>query len=470
MYHAYRDAGGWHTQRVGYGGSHQSLALSQDGRAHISYNSGTGDNDLKYAFQDEETHAWNSLTVESDGATGLATALALDADGFPHIRYYKDISQGDDYIDGELRYAFQDPDGWHVEVVDHEGDAGEYASLAVDAQGWAQVSYFDSTHGDLKYALQSASGWITSTVDSAGTVGQWTSLAIDGADYPHISYYDETRSDLRYAYHDASGWYTQTIDIGDVSPGTALALDGAGYGRISYAKAGYLYYAVQDAAGWITGTTGIAPSGSPIHGVGCGWLHSRRPLRLRVLLPGRIRLAQRVAVDGGKSACATWRWNFIRLPAHQLLRPPACDRDLKYAYKNVGGWHDLTLDTAGDVGLYTSIALDASNGVHISYYDISNRELEYMSRASGAWFMQTVDDFGDVGRYCFPRSRSVWHTRASPSTMIAITGSSLPAWSPSKASATCPCSAVDPYMSVFRVQTGTPARTLRTDNNPFVHY
>ena len=395
MYHAYRDAGGWHTQRVGYGGSHQSLALSQDGRAHISYNSGTGDNDLKYAYQDEETHTWNSLTVESEGATGLATALALDADGFPHIRYYKDISQGDDYLDGELRYAFQDPGGWHVQVIDHEGDAGEYASLAVDAQGRAQVSYFDSTHGDLKYALQFASGWITSTVDSAGTVGQWTSLAIDGADYPHISYYDETRSDLRYAYQDASGWYTQTIDVGDVSPGTALALDEDGYGRISYAKAGYLYYAVQDAAGWITGTTGIASSGSPSMVLDVdGYAH-----------------VVHSACEYSYQDASGWHSEFVGSGAfcdlaldssgypHISYYASGVQRDLKYAYKNVGGWHDLTLDTAGDVGLYTSIALDASNGVHISYYNISNRELEYMSRASGAWFMQTVDDFGDVGRY-----------------------------------------------------------------------
>jgi hypothetical protein len=51
------------------------------------------------------------------------------------------------------------------------------------------------------------------------------------------------------------------------------------------------------------------------------------------------------------------------------------------------------------VGLYTSIALDEALNVHISYYDISDRELEYLFGMGGVWYMQTLDDYGDVGRY-----------------------------------------------------------------------
>ena len=395
LYHAYRDAGGWHTQRLDYGGSHQSLALSQDGRAHISYNSGSGDNDLKYALQAENTLAWSYVTVESEGTTGWATALAVASDGFAHIRYYKVIAQGDDYINGELRYAYLDASGWHVEVVDHEGDVGEYAALAIDAQGAAHLSFFDSTFGDLKAASQESSGWITHTVDSAGTVGLWTSLALDGDAYPHISYFDATRSDLKYAYQDASGWYTQTIDVGDVSPGTAIALDTSGYGRISYAKAGYLVYAMQDASGWYTETTGIASSGYP---------------SMELDDDGYPHIVHS-ACDYTYQDIGGWHSQFVDSGAycdlaldsagypHISYYASGVQRDLKYAYQNIGGWHVLSLDTSGDVGLFTSIALDSAGGVNISYYDSSNRELEYFYGFGGTWYTQTVDDFGDVGRY-----------------------------------------------------------------------
>jgi hypothetical protein len=231
-------------------------------------------------------------------------------------------------------------------------------------------------------------------VDSAGRVGLWTSLGLDEDAYPHISYFDETRSDLRYAVQDASGWYTQTIDIGNVSPGTALALDDAGYGRISYAKAGYLIYAVQNDTGWYTETTSIASSGSPS----------------MVLDEAGYPHIVHSACEYTYQDASGWHSQFVDFGAycdlaldshgypHISYYASDVQRDLKYAYQNVGGWHVLSLDTPGDVGLFTSIALDAADNVHISYYDISNRELEYIYGNSGSWFLQTVDDFGDVGR------------------------------------------------------------------------
>jgi len=53
-------------------------------------------------------------------------------------------------------------------------------------------------------------------------------------------------------------------------------------------------------------------------------------------------------------------------------------KNLKYAHKDASGWHQEVLDSAGDVGMYTSAALGPNNCLHISYFDATNYDLKYM--------------------------------------------------------------------------------------------
>lgn len=52
--------------------------------------------------------------------------------------------------------------------------------------------------------------------------------------------------------------------------------------------------------------------------------------------------------------------------------------DLRMARRKVaGGWDSWYVETTGDVGNYSQIAIDASNVAHITYYDATNRRLKY---------------------------------------------------------------------------------------------
>lgn len=73
--------------------------------------------------------------------------------------------------------------------------------------------------------------------------------------------------------------------------------------------------------------------------------------------------------------------------------------DLKYAYRDAAGWHSEIVDGAGvDVGMYTSLAIGWGHR-YISYFDNTNNHLKYAHYDGSTWHTETLDSSGDVGYY-----------------------------------------------------------------------
>ena len=64
---------------------------------------------------------------------------------------------------------------------------------------------------------------------------------------------------------------------------------------------------------------------------------------------------------------------------------------LYYAWYDGVLWHRETVDPAMGVGVYASLALDASGHPHISYYDDTNDDVKYAHFDGLAWQIQVID-------------------------------------------------------------------------------
>jgi hypothetical protein len=224
-------------------GKHTSLALDDDGFPVVSYYGVSGDlrvvhcNDPSCAGGDD-----NIEIVDSVGDVGAYTSLELDASGFPVVSYFDgEIGALKVVHCNDANCAGSDES---IETVD-SGGVGAYTSLELDASGFPVISYRDYVNADLKVVHcndANCAGGDDSLeiVDSVGDVGEYTSLALDANDYPVVSYYDATNEDLKVAHCNdpncaGSDDSLENLDsTGRRGLYTSLALDAEGFPVVSY--------------------------------------------------------------------------------------------------------------------------------------------------------------------------------------------------------------------------------------------
>ncbi len=393
------DGSGWHTATVdanGAVGLYSSLALDINGQARIAYYDTTqGLTGYKIKFANQTGGSWEFQAVDTAGSVGADTSLALDQQGFAHISY-----RDNTWLD--LKYASQDASGWHYQTVNSLGDIGLYTSLALDSSGYPHVAYYDSTNQDLKYAFQDAGGWHIRAVDQAGNVGTSLSLALDAQEEAHISYYSVTEHDLRYAHTSAGDWITETVDsAGDVGQYNSLAMDAAGNPHISYFNSSLddLVHATLSSGVWITGTVddqaALARGSSiAIHPGGVTaiayYVSNGGDLRYAEWISPSwsIQTADGAGDTGGNPSLVLDAAGEPHVAYTGSLCPGPCG-SLMYASRGISGWVTETVDSSNyDTGLNASLALlgaGSQGGVspRISYFDALLGDLLYASTPVG---------------------------------------------------------------------------------------
>jgi hypothetical protein len=253
-----------------------------------------------------------------------------------------------------------------ISVPDSSNIIGKYTSLVLDAAGNPVVSYYDGSNGDLKLlhcddpSCTGDESSNISTPDTTGDVGSYTSLALDAAGNPVISYW-ASKTGLKILHCDdpkCEGDESSNIaipDTGEVGWSSSLALDAAGNPVVAYYN-------------FSSGDLKILHCDDP----NCAGDESKN-----ITTPDTTGYAGSVYMvldDKGNPVVSYYDSSKGQL---KILH---CD-DPNCAGDETGNIATPT-DAAGNVGMFTSLVLDAAGNPVVSYYDFSNGNLNILHCAN----------------------------------------------------------------------------------------
>ncbi|MDP2674288.1 MAG: hypothetical protein Q8Q00_05190 [Dehalococcoidia bacterium] len=336
---------------AGIVGALSSITAGTDGLPVISYFDDSND-DLKVAHcGNTACSAGNTFTTVDSANVGLYTSITVGTDGLPVISYY---DQGNSALKVAHCGNVSCSGGNTLTAVDSAGVVGFFTSITVGTDGLPVISYSDLTNNDLKVAhcgnTACSAGNTFTTVDSAGLVGWYTSITVGTDGLPVISYTDQTNSDLKVAH------------CGNVS-----------------CSAGNTLTAV-DAPNFVSGYSSITvgTDGLPV----ISYFDDAND-DLKVAHCGNVLCSAGNTLTFVDSAGSVGDLSSITVGADGLPVISYWDlmnSDLKVAHcGNVScsaGNSFTAVDSAGSVGLYTSITVGTDGLPVVSYNDDTNDDLK----------------------------------------------------------------------------------------------
>jgi hypothetical protein len=221
---------------------------------------------LRYVHYDGKNWNFQEIKPEDNMAVPLGCAVAIAADGTPHLSWYR-LTSGERMF-AHLRYAVLKAGAWFTRTLDYDMQTGKWNSMILDPQGNPVISYDAFVKGLMKIARWNGKEWTIAVVDSRGahgtdySLGMGSSLIMDSKGVIHIAYYSD--SEIRHALQVGETWKVEVVDR--ITPTGAAAdyrssilIDHDGILHIAFEDFGVLKHAYWDGTAWRIEV--IAPSG-----------------------------------------------------------------------------------------------------------------------------------------------------------------------------------------------------------------
>jgi len=181
-------------------GQYMSLGLTPDGVATVAYYDATN-KALEVVRCDTTACGVPVRTRVEAGNVGEYASMKITADQTPVIAYYnrntKSLSLADCFTPTCSSRVVTT-----VDDTADPGDVGQWASLALGADGFPVISYYDVFNKDLKFvdcANMACTAKTITVVDSAGDVGSHLRVVVRPNGRPLIAYRDNTSDALKLA-------------------------------------------------------------------------------------------------------------------------------------------------------------------------------------------------------------------------------------------------------------------------------
>ena len=347
--------------REGPVGSFTSLQYDTTEQPNIVYTSTEGELGRSIKFARSDGTSWHIETVDPQGQGRMKKVL--DKSDHPHLIYGKNEQT-------EIYYAFHDGQKWTRILIDRSMNPGQAVydrSIQVDSRGRVHICYGTdyspqiNTLLNITYALyeDDSLAVVHERIDGVGNTGKWNSMTLDSNENPSVAYYN-TIGKLQFARHHDGVWNVDRIDSDDF-------LDNYGhYPFIRYGSDQKFYISFQSLV--------------------------RKKLRLAVGNPGSWQVEDITALRGSTTFTTPAPLALDHEGKPFVAFYDYASGDLKLAYKVQGDWQITTIDSAGNVGEHSSLAMTPSGLPAISYYDATNGYL----RLAVASKTPPLDSDGDM--------------------------------------------------------------------------